>query len=78
MEERIKKEIAYLEMELDDHQQRRDRLVSELKGDIQTYTDYQVVTFLPGKIKDIAYERQKISEISDQIRMLRHLLANAG
>lgn len=70
MKEKVLKQIELLETEIADHQKRLDAAVAEFKESASKYDSYDIVTFIPGKIRDIEYERNKIAALDEQRRML--------
>lgn len=70
MKEKVLRQIEVLETEIADHQKRLDAAVAEFKESASKYDAYDIVTFIPGKIRDIEYERSKITALDEQRRML--------
>jgi len=70
MKEKVLKQIEFLETEIAEHQKRLDAAVAEFKESASKYDSYDIVTFIPGKIRDIEYERNKIAALDEQRRML--------
>ena len=70
MKEKILRQIRALDTEIADHQKRLDAAVAEFKEAASKYDAYDIVTFIPGKIRDIEYERSKIAALDEQRRML--------
>ena len=44
--------------------------MAEFREAASKYDAYDIVTFIPGKIRDIEYERSKIAALNEQRRML--------
>jgi len=70
MEEKIKNRIEFLEFEIDDHKKQLDSAVAAFKECASKFDSFDIVTFLPGVINDIKYERDKIAALDEQRRML--------
>lgn len=70
MKDKVLEEIASLEYSIEDHKKRLERAVAEFKEAASKYDSYDIVTFIPGKIRDIEYERGKIAELEEKKRML--------
>lgn len=70
MKDKVLKEIASLEYSIEDHKKRLEEAVAEFRRSASEYDAYDIVTFIPGKIRDIEYERGKIAELEEKKRML--------
>lgn len=70
MEDKVLKQIASLEYDIEDHMKRLERAVAEFKEAASKYDSYDIVNFIPGKIRDIEYERNKLTELEEKKRML--------
>lgn len=70
MKDKVLKQIASLEYDIEDHKKRLERAVAEFKEAASKYDSYDIIEFIPGKIRDIEYEWSKIAELSEKKRML--------
>lgn len=70
MEDKVLKQIASLEYDIEDHMKHLERAVAEFKEAASKYDSYDIVNFIPGKIRDIEYERNKLAELEEKKRML--------
>lgn len=70
MKDKMQHQIALFEDEIADHMKRLERAVAEFKKSASEYDSYDIVNFIPGKIRDIEYERNKIAELEEKKRML--------
>lgn len=74
MSERIKEEIKRIEMKMECKQEELDEAVKKFRESAETYSAYDIETFIPGLVGDIAKLRAKISELEEQKSMLEYLL----
>lgn len=70
MKDKVLKQITSLEYDIEDHKKRLERAVAEFKEAASKYDSYDIVNFIPGKIRDIEYERNKLAELEEKKRML--------
>lgn len=70
MEEVVSKKIDELHAEIQERTVRLDRTVKEFQLYASGADSYDIVTFLPGKIRDIEWERRRIEALEEQARML--------
>ncbi len=74
MSERIKEEIKRLERRMEWKQEELDKAVERFRESAATYSAYDIETFVPGMIGDIAKLRATMSELAEQKSMLEYLL----
>lgn len=70
MKDKVLKQITSLEYDIEDHKKRLERAVAEFKEAAIKYDSYDIVNFIPSKIRDIEYERNKLAELEEKKRML--------
>jgi len=70
----IEKEIQKIDEEIVDMEGRLKRAVAEFRECAETYSPYEIVTFIRGKLSDVEYEYNRLSELSERRRMLNYLL----
>lgn len=70
MKDKVLKQITSLEYDIEDHKKRLERAVAEFKEAASKYDSYDIVNFIPGKIRDIEYERNKLAELEEKKRTL--------
>lgn len=72
--EAIKNEIKRIEMRMEISQERLDRAVSEFKDAAGKYGAYEIETFVPGYVDEIARCRAELSKLDEEKKMLEYLL----
>lgn len=70
LNEVVNKKIDDLHSEISDRYERLKAYVEEFHQYASSYDAYDIVTFLPGKIRDIEWQRRRIEELETQARML--------
>lgn len=74
MSERIKEEIKRLERKMKWKQEELDKAIERFRESAATYSAYEIETFSPGMISDIAKLRAAMRELEEQKSMLEYLL----
>ena len=70
LNEVVRKKIDNLRSEIADRYEHLKTSVEEFHQHASEYDAYDIVTFLPGKIRDIEWQRRRIEELEEQVRML--------
>lgn len=70
LNEVVSKKIDNLRSEIADRYEQLKTSVEEFHQYASEYDAYDIVTFLPGKIRDIEWQRRRIEELAAQARML--------
>ena len=66
----VNQKIDDLHDEIRDRQRQLEETVAEFHQYASRYDAYDIVTFLPGKIREIEWQRRRIEELESQARML--------
>lgn len=74
MLERAKEEIKRIERRIEWKQEELDKAVERFRESAATYSDYDIETFIPGLVSEIARLRAAIRELAEQKSMLEYLL----
>ncbi len=74
MEEKIREEIERLTRRMKWKQEEIDKAVQSFREAAATYSDYEIETFIPGKVLEIKRYRAAIAEMAEQKQMLEYLL----
>ncbi len=74
MEEKIREEIERLTRRMKWKQEELDKAVQSFREAAATYSDYDIETFIPGKVEEIKRCRAAMSEMAEQKQMLEYLL----
>lgn len=74
MEEKTREEIERLSSRMEWKQEELDRAVRSFREAAATYSDYDIETFIPGKVEEIKRYRAAIAEMAEQKQILQHLL----
>lgn len=76
MEGKIREEIKNIERRMEWKQKDLDRAVESFRESAATYDAYNIETFLPGKIEEIARCRAEMAKLAEQKQMLEYMLNN--
>ncbi len=76
MESKIREEIERLTRRMEWKQEELDKAVQCFREAAATYSDYDIETFIPGKVEEIKRYRAAMSEMAEQKQMLEYLLNN--
>lgn len=71
MENRLKIRIEMLDAIIDSRTKKLDRMVENLKSSISNYGTFQIVTFIPSKVREIEQEYNEIKKLIEEKHMLR-------
>lgn len=74
MLERVKEEIKRIDRKIEWKQEELDKAVERFRESAATYSAYDIETFAPGIINEIAKLRAAISELAEQKSMLEYLI----
>lgn len=74
MLERVKEEIKRIERKMQWKQEELDKAVERFRESAATYSAYDIETFVPDMIGEIAKLRATMSELAEQKSMLEYLL----
>lgn len=70
LNEVVDRKIDDLHNEVCDRRRQREETVTEFHQYASRYDAYDIVTFLPGKIREIEWQCRRIEELEAQARML--------
>ena len=70
LNEAVNQKIDDLHNEICDRRRQLEETVTEFHQCASHYDAYDIVTFLPGKIREIEWQRRRIEELEAQARML--------
>lgn len=70
LNEIVSKKIDELHNEIGDRYRQLGETVAEFRQFTSCSDAYDIVTFLPGKIREIEWQRRRIEELEEQARML--------
>lgn len=73
MENKIREEIKNITNRMEWKQRDLDRAVRDLEA-AAAYSDYEIETFILGKIEEIRRYRADMTELANQKQMLEYLL----
>lgn len=74
MLEKVKEEIKRIERRMEWKQEELDKAVERFRESAATYSAYDIETFIPGIIREIAKLRAAMSELAEQKSMLEYLV----
>ncbi len=74
MEEKIREEIRNIEKRMEWKLESLNKAVEEFKGSAASYNDYDITTFLPSKIEEIARYRAEVEKLAEQKQMLEYMI----
>lgn len=74
MEEKIREEIRNIERRIEWKQKDLDKAVDAFRESAKCYDAYNIETFIPGMIDEIARSRAEIAKLAEQKQMLEYML----
>lgn len=74
MKQKIREEIKNIDRKIECKQKELDIAVEVFKESAASYDAYNIETFLPGKIEEIARCRAEIAKLTEQKQMLDYIV----